>query len=150
MIVSTLNLTFTKKIGIAVIDSYMEKLSLMAKKMPEFDEVTEFFHIVKNSSFETEFHMDCHRRPQVTLYALQSGATSFYLVHPLIGYYLLLLFQYNLHGERQKAIAKLEKSSLGHHLILKPGEAALINPGWSHYVWVPGDGCTDVSFGFKT
>ena len=136
----SLDITYSPgKIGIPELDNYIDIVLTTASKIETLEQPTEIYQILKNRAFETEMHMDCHGRPQVTAYFLQKGSTNFFLTHPLIGYWCKHLWMLDLLEEREAFIELVEKADLGTHIVLEENDLALINPGQAHYVWVRSD-----------
>ena len=131
----TLQFTYEAPIGHQRIDTYTDLVADIASRIPGLVQITEWFQILKRPGFETQFHMDCHRRPQVTAYHVQHGSTNFFLVHPLLGYYARFLWQYHLMSERDAFVYLLEQEGLGVLLVLEEADITLENPGQAHYVW---------------
>ena len=136
-IVGILPFTFNHKLGIETIDKYRNKLKTLFAGNEEVHVPREMYNILKSPKFETAAHMDCHRRPHVTLYLVQRGSTTFHMMHPAIGYYIRFLQVNELEDEVQEVFELMEEYNHGFHMVLEAGEMGVISPAWAHYVFVP-------------
>ena len=135
----TLQFTYPSPIGFAKIDTYTQVVAGIAARITGLVQITEWFQILKRPGFETLWHMDCHRRPQVTCYHVQEGSTTFFLAHPLLGYFARFLDAYSLKNERNGFVHLFQKDAMGTILRLEEDDIAVINPGQAHHVWVGND-----------
>ena len=135
--IGSLDYTFVPEdINLDYLKNYSEELLHVINGAPSLLPFDKFFNIIKGMRFETEFHSDIHASPHITLYNVQAGNTTFFLVHPLIGYFLKFLGSKNLNAQRNAVMKLLRKVGHGRVVVLKEGEAALISPAYNHFVFV--------------
>ena len=75
--VGSLNLTFNKKLCIKAVDDYYAQLKSVFQESEQVHAPSECYQIPKSRGYETPAHVDCHRRPHVTLYFVTKGSTVF-------------------------------------------------------------------------
>ena len=147
-LVGTLHLTFTERVREEELHHFLTSWKTTIMSSEHWNTFTGYdtaHYIIKTAGFTTWYHVDDHRRPHVTCYAVLSGKSTFHFVHPVIG--ALQRWLYGQEGDSFKvARIRIEevlrmcvRANHGFMIEACAGDTVFIGPGWSHLVTVPED-----------